>query len=59
MSAVDRPSGPEWDLGKIGAAVRNGTLTPSEARALAEKLRAEAQPAPRPDRSATRPQVGR
>lgn len=63
MSAVDRPTNTEWDLGVIGAAVKNGEMSPQEAEAEAQRcaLRSGTHPntAPRPDRSATRLQVPR
>lgn len=63
MSAVDRPTDPEWDLGKLAAAVKNGKMSPQQADAEMRRLqlRGSARPAgdPRPDRSAARWQVRR
>ena len=57
MSAVDRPTGPEWDLGKIAAAVKNGWISAQKAEELKQALQPGARS--RSDRSAFRPQVPR
>ena len=57
MSAVDRPTDPEWDLGKIAAAVKNGRMSAQKAEELKQALQSSAQS--RRDRSAFRPQVPR
>ena len=63
MSAVDRPTDPEWDLGKLAAAVKNGKMSPQQADAEMHRLqlRDSELPSgdPRRDRSATRSQVRR
>lgn len=56
MSAVDSPTIDELRRGAIAAAVKDGRITPQEAEAQLRAIRAGA---PRPDRSASRPQVPR
>ena len=56
MRAISKLTAEEKARGELAAQVRDGLLTPQEAEARLRSLRSAA---PRPDRSATCPQVSR